>query len=356
MAKIMIFIDGTWLYRNTPRLSESYRKDFKIDFGKLPQVLAEQIGKQISSNEVDVVRTHLFGSYVINCHPQDEDLAEHQAQFYDMLKEEYHYECEIFPIDFFGRRLRKEDREPGDSFRPQEKCVDIALATHMLYFAAIPYAYDIAIAVVGDKDFIPLFRHVRRLGKRVAIASIKGSCASEYSETRDTARVKDFDMIWLDDLLNKLELRRERHQLECQGPHHQGARMVWTEYHPKKGERFFCEACKEEFKRQKQEAQKEFLSDKPETLPENGGQTFSLVGKTFEGKIDTKITDRGFGFIAASDGNKYFFHLTDLQGGLEFETIPIGCEVLFEVKRMPSQGKAGAARNVRPKQGITTAP
>src|SRR5437899_11811370 len=105
-----------------------------------------------------------------------------------------------------GRRLRRQDRDPNDSFEPKEKCVDISLATSMLYFAAIPYAYDIAIGVVGDQDFKPVLQHVRRLGKRVAIASIKGCCAPEFADPADEARVKDFDIIWMDNFLDELEL------------------------------------------------------------------------------------------------------------------------------------------------------
>src|SRR5437899_5914086 len=106
-----------------------------------------------------------------------------------------------------GRRLRRQDRDPNDSFEPKEKCVDVSLATSMLYFAAIPFAYDIAIAVVGDQDFKPVLQHVRRLGKRVAIASIKGSCADDLADVTDQARIKDFDLVWIDNLLQKLELK-----------------------------------------------------------------------------------------------------------------------------------------------------
>lgn len=38
-----------------------------------------------------------------------------------------------------------------------EKCFDIAFATQMLYFTAIPYAYDVAVAVAGDRYYIPVF-------------------------------------------------------------------------------------------------------------------------------------------------------------------------------------------------------
>src|SRR6266481_1980232 len=171
MAKIMLFIDGTWLYATVPVLAKAYGKDFQIDFGRLPLVLAEQVQAKTGA-AVEVVRTNLFGSYAANYDERDEDSVERRLDFFDMLKEEYHYEIEIFPINFKGRRLRRADRAPGDPFEPKEKCVDIALATSMLFNASMANAYDVAIVVIGDQDFKPVLQSVRRLGKRVAIASI----------------------------------------------------------------------------------------------------------------------------------------------------------------------------------------
>ena len=75
----------------------------------------------------------------------------------------------------------------------------------MLYFAAIPQAYDEAVAVVGDGDFKPMLQHVRRLGRRIAIASIQGSCSMDLADPKDGSGVKDFGVVWLDDLLDRLE-------------------------------------------------------------------------------------------------------------------------------------------------------
>src|SRR5437762_13632094 len=234
MAKAMLFIDGTWLYSNVPRLSEAFgRPEFRVDFGKLPAVLAEQVASRINGTQVDVVRTYLFGSYASNYDARDDEAVQRRKDFFSMLSEEYFYEVETYPINFKGRRLKRADRDPEDLFEPREKCVDIALASSMLYFAAVPAAYDIAVAVVGDQDFRPAFQHVRRLGKRVAIASIKGRCSPELSEPRDTGRVPDFDVVWLDDLLHRLELKFERHQLQCEAPAHKGPRGVWTTFHPR---------------------------------------------------------------------------------------------------------------------------
>ena len=260
MLRVMIFIDGTWLYSNTPRLSEVYgQPDFRVDFGKLPAVLAEEVEKQLGGTPVDLVRTYLFGSYASNFDPRDADAVQRRRDFFSMLREEYHYEIETYPINFLGRRLRRVDREPGDTFEPKEKCVDISLATSMLYYAAIPQVYDIAIAVVGDQDFKPVLQHVRRLGKRVAIASIKNSCSPDYYDTRDEARVRDFDTIWLDELLARLELKYERHMLTCESPFHKGKREVWTTFHPRKGQKFFCDACRREFVAQRETPPESFV-------------------------------------------------------------------------------------------------
>lgn len=348
MPKIMLFVDGTWLYSNTPRLAEAYgQADFRVDFGKLPSVLADAVADQFggANPELDVVRTYLFGSYATNHDPRDTDVVQRRRDFFDMLKQEYHYQVQTYPINFAGRRLRRADRDPTDPFEPREKCVDISLAATMLYYAAIANAYDIGVAVVGDQDFKPVFQQVRRLGKRVAIASIKGSCSPELSDPRDEAGVKDFDIIWLNDLLHKLELKYERQRLRCESPIHQGNREVWTTFRPRKGQKFFCEACRREYGRQKTEAEHEFAPVREQPAPPAEQPEGS--GDAITGVVTRKFPDRGFGFIDTDDGKSYFFHLTDLQGGLYFEDVYEGLDVDFLVEKPPANDKAGAAQNVR---------
>lgn len=352
MSKVMVFIDGTWLYSNVPRLSDAYgRPDFRVDFGKLPAVLAEVIGAKLSGANVDLVRTYLFGSYAANFDQRDEEAVQRRRDFFSMLSEEYHYEVETYPINFKGRRLKRIDRDPDDQFEPKEKCVDIALAASMLYFAALPSAYDIAIAVVGDQDFKPAFQHVRRLGKRVAIASIKGSCAPELSDPRDDQRVSDFDVTWLDDLLARLELKYERHLLQCESPTHKGPRAVWTTFHPRRGQRFYCDACRRDFTRQRQELQGLYGGNGQEGDDEREFGDVPELGETLHGFVKRRVQERGFGFIEAGDGRDYFFHFSDLDPNLTFEGAVEGLQVEFEVKKQPSPGRAGAAQNVRARDG-----
>jgi cold shock CspA family protein len=346
MIRAMLFVDGTWLYVNTPRLGEACgRSDFRLDFGKLPQVLAEQVGERLGCGPVDVVRTHLFGSYATNHDLVDDDAVQRRREFFDMLRESYHYEVETFAINFAGRRLRRAERDPQDTFEPREQCVDVALAASLLYYAAIPDAYDVAIVVAGDGDFKPALCNARRLGKRVAVASIRGSCSPELSDPRDRAQVRDCDVIWLNDLVEELALRYERHQLACESPIHKGPREVWTTFHPRRGQRFFCDDCRREFSRQREEAQREFVG----AAAHAEGESYSgaAVGVLLSGMVKRKIADRGFAFIEASDGQDYFFHLTDLEEDLSFDQVYEGLPVDFEVKTPPSLDKAGAAQNVR---------
>ena len=211
MIKFMLFIDGTWLYSNTSRLVEaSGEPGFVLDFGRLPRVLAEEVGRRLGHDEWTVVRTHLFGSYADKVDSRDDEPVQRRLNFFSMLRQQHHYEVEAFPINFRGKRLRKPDRDPNDTFEPKEKCVDIALATAMLFNASMPNAYDVAVAVLGDQDFKPVLQSVRRLGKRVAIASIQGACASELSDPSDKERVRDSDIIWLEELLPALARRTTR--------------------------------------------------------------------------------------------------------------------------------------------------
>ena len=63
------------------------------------------------------------------------------------------------------------------------------------------------------------------------------------------------------------------------------------------------------------------------------------------GTVKKLTRDRFYGFIRAEDGLDYFFHQSELHGGLVFMDIEEGQRVLFE----PQQGPKGPrATNIRP--------
>jgi len=87
-----------------------------------------------------------------------------------------------------------------------EKCVDIQLAVEMLHYATVPDAYDIAIILTGDKDFLPALKRTRQKGRKVALVSMRSGCNRALKEANG---IKDFDVIWLEDCLDKLLTPRQ---------------------------------------------------------------------------------------------------------------------------------------------------
>ncbi|WGF86658.1 NYN domain-containing protein [Marinivivus vitaminiproducens] len=315
----MLFIDGSWLHANLTELARAFGRsaDFQIDFGKLAKVLTAEIEQQHGVGPVDLVRSHYFGSYADRYDLRDEMAARRRMSFFHALKEEFGYEVDAFPTYFHGRRLRASDRDPDDTFAPREKCVDVALSVRALRYAYMPGVMDLALFVIGDRDFVPLLQELRRMGKRVAIASIEGSCADALWDPADNERVRDGGVIWLNDLASRIELRGDRRRPQRRPKPEEGYGLTPG------------------------------LVPHPLVVDENGDtvETAEAQGM-LRGTIKNIIWDRGYGFIAAEDGRDYFFHANALEESLPFEDIQPEMSVLFEVKTGPTPGRAGAARAV----------
>ncbi len=64
-----------------------------------------------------------------------------------------------------------------------------------------------------------------------------------------------------------------------------------------------------------------------------------------EGTIKKLVSDRGFGFIAAEDGEEYFFHRSGLDSSINFDSLAGGERVTFEIE---ASQKGPRAAQVRP--------
>jgi len=80
-----------------------------------------------------------------------------------------------------------------------EKCVDIQLATELLQSNT-----DIAVLLTGDKDFLPAMIRAQKQ-KKVALVSMRRSCNKSLYE----ASQLDYDVIWLDDLVEQLVIPKD---------------------------------------------------------------------------------------------------------------------------------------------------
>jgi hypothetical protein len=71
----------------------------------------------------------------------------------------------------------------------------------MMHYATVPNAFDIAVLVSGDRDFVPALVRTRGKGKRVAVCSMRGSASYDYADP--AANIKDFGVLWIDDHLDE---------------------------------------------------------------------------------------------------------------------------------------------------------
>jgi uncharacterized LabA/DUF88 family protein len=224
-AKLMIYIDGSWLFHNLSYLRNAFGDpEYVIDYKKFPGIIAQYI-ENIVKIPVDVARTHFFGAIPLN-KPGFDPVP--QQNFFDFLEKECHYSMEIYDIDFKGNAERY----------TQEKCVDIALATSMMMNALIPGSFDIAALVAGDLDYLPLLKRVRLLGKRTQLIAMKA--IDNYSPSSEKLvnnySLFDFPVFYLDDHIEELRLVREKKLRVCDSCREKQF-TTWD------GPNFLCPAC-----------------------------------------------------------------------------------------------------------------
>ncbi|MBM3933353.1 MAG: NYN domain-containing protein [SAR202 cluster bacterium] len=330
LVKAMVFIDGSWLYHCRSILRRDIGDpEFAIDYRKLPLTLLARLRKEMTVSEIDLVRVHFFASLPKGYASEDTDLVAGQQDFYDRLEEEPNYEVDISNIDFKGRRLKAEDRDPYDSFVPREKRIDVALACAVLYNAMLPGVYDVAVALIGDEDYVPALQQVRRLGKRVMIASVRGSCDEVYVDPVDPLRLRDFPTIFLNDILPEIRMDYDTIQLECQSPQHVGDRHFLTRYHPRPGERIYCDVCRARFAQERAQAEAQLGEPIPQNVLEHARPGYRV------GRISYLNYTGGYGFIRVDGGGDYYFHVTNL-AEIQFESLKAMQIVQFKVDKAPS--------------------
>lgn len=233
-VKAMIFVDGSWLYHSRQALFEALGEDsgFEIDYKRIPDIIAHAIADSLDA-EVDMVRTNYFGTIPINKQGYN---PSKQLAFYDFLALQCAYDTEILEIDF--RRM--------PTARPDDKWVNVALASSMTYYASIPGAFDIAVLVGGDADYMPLLRRVRQMGKRVQLVGMNSSLAGEPLTSPmllSTSGLQDLPPIFLDDHADKVRLVRQERTRNCKT-------CGRTEMTTWAGPDFFCSNCRNEHRRQ----------------------------------------------------------------------------------------------------------
>ena len=62
------------------------------------------------------------------------------------------------------------------------------------------------------------------------------------------------------------------------------------------------------------------------------------------GTLKKVVSERGFGFIASTDGKEYFFHRSGLDTSLDFDQLTGGEKLEFQVENSPKGPRATRIR------------
>lgn len=190
MHKTMVFID--YQNFNIGLRKHYFGREFKnINYNKL----AKEINKYIPLDS-EVIKTYLFAY-----RPCDELLQlETYRLYYTWLTESMRKVPYLEVIE--GRqdihRIRgvEFDISNPDTYTTEEKETDINLATHMVA-KGFQNAYDIAILVSGDTDYVNVIKTLHDLGKIIIIAHFPHQNIQKYDGMYDA------DIILYDSILNK---------------------------------------------------------------------------------------------------------------------------------------------------------
>ena len=142
--RVMYFIDGEYFKQSFQELDNSVN----IDYKNLPFKLNNEFFGSRSSIQGEIVRVYYYDA---QCEPGEDDY-EDQLEFFNRLDN----------VDFYETRRASLVRKGKNKGRREQKGVDVLISVDMMS-KAYENHYDIAIVIMGDRDFLPLIKAVKNL-------------------------------------------------------------------------------------------------------------------------------------------------------------------------------------------------
>lgn len=171
-GKTICFIDNSNVF-------SGQLKEWRFDWEKFESKLGEK---------GEIWQTHFFAS-------ENDPPRAMQTDFYKFLRNNLRWEIHIYDL---GRRTTKCTLCKNTDTVKAEKGVDVGLATKMLTLG-VNRAYDTAILVSGDKDYLETVQFIKNQGLRVEVIGWK------YSMSSDLARESSSEVIYFDDIKTDIE-------------------------------------------------------------------------------------------------------------------------------------------------------
>jgi uncharacterized LabA/DUF88 family protein len=120
-----------------------------------------------------------------------------QTNFYQMLKTELHYEMTVLPL---GHKTVSCFKCGDKRHVYTEKGIDVGVSTKLLLLAH-NRAFETAILLSGDKDYLETVQAVKNMGLRVEIVSWRQSLSKELGNESSSG------VIYLDDLKGEVAMK-----------------------------------------------------------------------------------------------------------------------------------------------------
>lgn len=165
--RLAIFIDGSNLYNGMRENLSNTR----VNLGELIDQLR---------NDRYLIRCYYYNAPLTEDY--GDDLREGQARFFESLRR----------IPYVTVRLGRLHRRSDGSL--VEKGIDVSIAVEALGLAYAD-AYDEAVIVSGDGDYVELVEAIKRRGKQVEISMFRNQSAGVLMEYADVFRPLD-ELSW----------------------------------------------------------------------------------------------------------------------------------------------------------------
>lgn len=176
--KVCIFIDGSNMWWGLRGYNQRNNTNIRIDYKKLENFLLK--GRPL-------LRTYYYCS-----RPERPDPR--QLALLESLRNR--------GITVVEKTLRTRTDPVTGATRTVEKGVDATLVTHLLGLAW-EGAYETAILVSGDEDFVEAVQKVKDKGKRIEIATFKGRLSDELR------KLSDSPIVFIDDIVELVKIGKK---------------------------------------------------------------------------------------------------------------------------------------------------
>ncbi|MEM0135530.1 MAG: NYN domain-containing protein, partial [Thermoplasmatales archaeon] len=165
LERVIIFIDGSNVFRSIQNYNHDNGKSFRIDYLKLAESIC---------NGRNLIRSYYYGS-------EDVPSSEAHSGFLNKLRSSG-FEVVSKPLKVYVGI---------DGVQTKfEKGIDVSLATDFISLAW-ENAFDTAVIVSGDSDYFDAIKRVKQKGKKVEIASFRNSMAGDMKTLGDRTIILD---------------------------------------------------------------------------------------------------------------------------------------------------------------------